>query len=83
MNPWQMQEAKAQLSEVVKQARQEGPQEITLHGHSVAVLLSRSDFDRLTNTNQSLVEFMHHSPLYDLEDLIIERDTSLSREIPL
>jgi hypothetical protein len=33
MKAWQMQEAKARLSEVVKSAESEGPQNITLHGH--------------------------------------------------
>lgn len=32
MHAWQMQEAKARLSEVVKCAESEGPQNITLHG---------------------------------------------------
>jgi prevent-host-death family protein len=50
MQAWQMQEAKARLSEVVKRAEAEGPQDITLHGHSVAVMLSRAEFDRLAGT---------------------------------
>ena len=41
MRHWQMQEAKAKLSEVIKDAEREGPQEITLHGKPVAVVLSR------------------------------------------
>ena len=44
MHAWQMQEAKARLSEVVKRAESEGPQDITLHGRSVAVVLSRAAF---------------------------------------
>ena len=42
MRIWQMQEAKARLSEVVKRAEADGPQDITLHGRSVAVVLSRA-----------------------------------------
>ena len=41
MHAWQMQEAKARLSEVVKCAEREGPQNITVHGQSVAVVVSR------------------------------------------
>ena len=48
MHAWQMQEAKARLSEVVKCAESEGPQNITLHGQSVAVLVSRAMIERLT-----------------------------------
>lgn len=32
MKTWQLQEAKAHFSEVVRQANQSGPQQITLHG---------------------------------------------------
>ncbi len=50
MQTWQMQEAKARLSELVKLAQSEGPQDITLHGRSVAVVLSRSAFERLSGS---------------------------------
>lgn len=46
MQSWQIQEAKARFSEVVRGAEHEGPQEITLHGRSVAVLVSRAEYDR-------------------------------------
>ncbi len=83
MHAWQMQEAKARLSEVVKLAESEGPQNITLHGQSVAVLVSRSTFERLSGSGQSLVEFMHQSPLYGLDDIEFSRDNSLTREVGL
>ncbi len=83
MHVWQMQEAKARLSEVVKRAENEGPQDITLHGQSVAIVVSRSTFDRLSGSGRSLVEFMHQSPLYALEDVTIERDRSLTRKVAL
>ena len=83
MHTWQIQDAKARLSEVVRGAQQEGPQELTYHGRSVAVLLSRSDYDRLAGTRQSLVEFMRGSPLYEQDDITIERDHSLTRTVEL
>ncbi len=83
MHVWQMQEAKARLSEVVKRAESEGPQDITLHGQSVAVLVSRSTFERLSGSGHSLVEFMRQSPLYALENVEFERDRSLTREAAL
>lgn len=83
MQTWQMQEAKAHMSELVKRAQQSGPQEITLHGRSVAVVLSRETFDRLAGANQSLVDFMRHSPLHGLDELALERDTSPTREVTL
>ena len=81
MHSWQIQEAKAQLSELVKLTESEGPQELTLHGRSVAVVLSRSAYDRLSGNGQSLVEFMRRSPLYGLEEPNLARDKSMTREV--
>jgi prevent-host-death family protein len=83
MRHWQMQEAKARLSEVIKDAEREGPQEITLHGKPVAVVLSREQYERLTGTGESLVAFMRRSPLYGVEEVDLERDRSLTREVEL
>jgi len=83
MQTWQMQNAKARFSDVVRCAKQDGPQDITVHGKSVAVVLSRDLFDRLSGNSQSLAEFMQCSPLCGLEELTFERDQSLSREIDL
>jgi prevent-host-death family protein len=81
MQSWQIQTAKARFSELVKHAAQEGPQDITLHGHSVAVIVSRELFDRLSGNEQSLVDFMRASPLQGRDDIEIERNRSLPREI--
>lgn len=83
MHTWQMQEAKARLSELVRLAESEGPQDITLHGRSVAVVLSRAAFESLSGSKQSLVEFMRQSPLYGLEDVDFKRDQSVTRETEL
>ena len=81
MHVWQMQEAKARLSEVVKCAESQGPQNITLHGQSVAVVVSRAMFERLTGNDHSLVDFMRRSPLYGEDDISLERELSLTREV--
>ena len=44
MGHWQLQAAKARLSEAIRDAEREGPQEIMLHGKPVAVVLSREDY---------------------------------------
>lgn len=80
MHAWQMQEAKSRLSELVKAAASQGPQEITVHGRSVAIVLSRADYDKLAGTGESLVAFMRRSPLAGDEDLDFSRDRSLTRE---
>lgn len=78
MHTWQMQEAKARMSELVKRAQTQ-PQDITLHGKSVAVVISRETFDRLSLAQDSLVDFMRRSPLYGAEDITFERHVGLQK----
>jgi prevent-host-death family protein len=82
---WQLQEAKAKLSELVKRAESEGPQEITVHGEPKAVVLSKAEFDRLTGAKEqpaNFVDFARQSPLYGL-DIPIEREDVLERGTPI
>lgn len=81
MQSWQMQTAKARFSELVKNASQEGPQTITAHGRSVAVVVSPELFNRLSGGEQSLVDFMQDSPLQGRDDIEFERSASLPRDI--
>ncbi|HFD88156.1 MAG TPA: type II toxin-antitoxin system Phd/YefM family antitoxin [Gammaproteobacteria bacterium] len=83
MQNWQIQEAKARFSEVIKKAQQEGPQEITSHGKPVAVVLSREQYERLTGTKESLAAFMRRSPLFEQEDIEFEREQTPTREVAL
>ncbi|MFJ3056040.1 type II toxin-antitoxin system Phd/YefM family antitoxin [Herbaspirillum sp. NPDC087042] len=81
MRTWQIQEAKAQLSELLRASERSGPQEITWHGRSVAVVLSKADYERLSGAGRSLVEFMQGSPLFDRDDIDLSRDDSPAREV--
>jgi prevent-host-death family protein len=83
MRRWQLQAAKARFSELVREAAREGPQDITVHGRSVAVVISRELFDQLSGTGESLVAFMRKSPLVGMDDLKFERDRSLPRPADL
>ena len=83
MRAWQIQEAKAHLSELVRETEHGGPQAITWHGREVAVVLSKTEYERLTGTGQSLVEFMRSSPLFGAEDIDLRRDASLTRDVTL
>ncbi len=82
MRQWQLQEAKAKFSEVVKLANQEGPQEITMRGQPTAILISLKDFEKIKKKKPSLVSFMRSSPLAGV-DLKLERDKSPARELKL
>lgn len=80
MGMWQIQEAKARLSEVVKKATKEGPQKITIRGEETAVVISSKEYERLRRPKGSFVEFMRNSPLFGLE-LDLRREQTLTREM--
>ncbi|MCB1827226.1 MAG: type II toxin-antitoxin system Phd/YefM family antitoxin [Coxiellaceae bacterium] len=82
MKRWQLQEAKARFSEVVKNAVKEGPQKITVHGKTTAVVLSIKEYDTLTRSKQSFIDFLRSSPLKGV-DLKLKRDKSKFRDINL
>jgi antitoxin Phd len=82
MSNWQLQDAKARLSEVVKKATQEGPQHITLHGQPAAVVLSEADYRRLKKRPTRFIDFISSSPLKGVE-LDLTRDRSPPREVRL
>jgi len=82
MSTWQLQEAKGRFSEVVKRALSDGPQGITVRGEPVAVVISRAEYDRLTNPKPGFVEFMRGSPMTG-PALDLERPQDLTREIAL
>jgi prevent-host-death family protein len=83
MQTWQLQEAKAQLSELVKSCQRDGPQEISVRGEAAAVVLSRRDYERLRQARRpGLVEFLRRSPLRGVE-LDVERSRSTTRDVRL
>lgn len=82
MHNWQLQDAKAKLSELVKCAIADGPQNITVHGKSAVVVISRKDYDKLTKPKKSFIQLMRSSPLVGL-DLDFKRDKSKTRDVDL
>jgi len=82
MRSWQLQDAKARLSELVASARRDGPQEISVRGEPAAVVLSSEDFQALRRKKPSFVEFLRRSPLAGV-DLEIARDSSPARRVKL
>jgi prevent-host-death family protein len=79
MKTWQLQEAKARLSKVIKQAAKEGPQTITMRGEPTAVVISKNEYERLKQPRGNFIDFMRKSPLYGLE-LDLKREQALTRE---
>ena len=76
-NRWRLQDAKARLSEVVRDAQTRGPQRVTLHGRDAVVIVRADDFDRMQRpvSGKDIVEAFRSSPLADVD---LERVTVLS-----
>jgi prevent-host-death family protein len=82
MANWQLQEAKAQLSEVVRLCADEGPQILTIRGKAAAVILSTAEYEKILGKKQKFTEFIANSPLKGVE-LKVKRDRSKTRKIAL
>jgi len=83
-NRWRLQDAKARLSEVVRQAQQRGPQRVTLHGRDAVVVVRADEFDRIQRpiSGRDIVAALAASPLAEvtIERLSVKspvRDVSL------
>ena len=66
---WKLQDAKAHFSRVVREAREQGPQRVTVHGKDAVVILSAEDYARLSPAaaQPSLHVLLSRSPLRDLD----------------
>ena len=74
---WALQDAKARFSEVVRKAKSEGPQRITVHGREAVVVVSVEEYRRVKGepTGHALVKVMRESPLGDVNmDRVRTRD---------
>lgn len=82
---WQLQEAKAQFSEVFRRARERVPQVVTKQGKEAVVIVALEEFERLTKRNKqpkSLSKFFAESPLAKVS-IDLERKLDYGREVEL
>jgi antitoxin Phd len=79
---WKLEDAKARFSEVVRLARSEGPQRVTVRGRDAVVVMSIEELERLLPTapKTSLVTFLEG---LKLDGLDLEREPDHGREVKL
>lgn len=65
---WRLQDAKARFSELVRRAREKGPQRVTVHGKDTVVVVDADEWDRLKKpmSGRDLVDALANSPLRDV-----------------
>lgn len=69
MAKWQLQEAKAKLSEVIDSAESSGPQVITRRGVEAAVVVPIEQWRRMQQKKRkrTLLEVLQSGPQFDLQ----------------
>jgi len=81
MAAWQVQQAKARFTELIDDAKTQGPQIITRHGTEQAVVLSIADYRALVPRKPDLKDYLLSGPKFD--DFDIPRSRETSRKIRL
>ena len=81
---WPLQDAKARFSELVRRARSDGPQHVTVHGREEVVVVAAEEFRRLKGdrTGAALIAAMQESPYRDI-DLEPRRERLPVRDVKL
>ena len=82
-NHWQLQDAKARFSQLMKRVRSDGPQIITYRGADAAVVLSIEDYRKLNGDTVSFRERLLSGPILadEFVDAITQRTQDLGRDI--
>ncbi len=82
MKEWQLQDAKAWLSELVRLSQTDGPQAVTVRGERAVVVISAEEYDRLAKTPfVSAAEVLLAGPEWP-ESMIEAIEQARSRELP-
>jgi len=76
---WQLQEAKARFSELVRQAEGGQAQLVSKHGVPRVVVVDVATYERLTTPGRSLVDVLLAAPRFEQGELRSERDPSPPR----
>ncbi|MFB9950446.1 type II toxin-antitoxin system Phd/YefM family antitoxin [Rhizobium puerariae] len=81
-NSWKLEDAKARFSELVRRARSEGPQRVTVRGRESVIVISTEELEKLTKPRpqKPFLEFMEELGLNGLD---IEREEDRGRDIAL
>src|SRR5271169_4538488 len=80
---WKLEDAKARFSEVVRLARSEGPQHVTVRGKDAVVVISVEELEKLMPPKaprQGFAEFLRG---LDLAELDLTRDRDTGRDVTL
>ena len=80
---WKLEDAKARFSEVVRLARSQGPQRVTVRGRDAVVVMSVEDLERLAPPDPAHLPLVSFLEGLHLDDLDLTRDPDTGRDIEL
>jgi antitoxin Phd len=75
---WQLQEAKAKFSDMVRRAIADGPQTVMRRGKPAVVVVAAEEFERMRERTPTLKDLLLECPL---EGIDLERPRGYGREI--
>jgi prevent-host-death family protein len=80
---WPLQDAKARFSELVRKAREQGPQHVSVRGQPAVVVISEEEFARLVSRRRSIVDHILEGELWpdDLVEAINARSRDAGRDV--
>ncbi len=79
---WKLEDAKARFSEVVRRAKNEGPQRVTVRGKDAVVVISADDLERLL-TQENRLPFVEFMESLHVEGLDLTREPDRGRDVEL
>jgi len=80
---WKLQDAKARFSEVVRRAREEGPQRVTVRGQDAVVVIAADEFERLLPQPNEAVPFVTFMESLTVDGLDLTRERDTGRDVEL
>lgn len=80
---WKLEDAKARFSEVVRLARSEGPQRVSVRGKDAVVVMSVEELDRLMPPDPKRLPLVAFLEGLDLDGLNLDREADSGRDVIL
>lgn len=80
MERWKLKDAKARFSEVVRHAREEGPQRVSVRGRDAVMIMSVQEFERIVPERPRL-PFVAFMESLHLDGLDLEREVDRGRDV--
>jgi len=80
---WKLEDAKARFSELVRRARSEGQQRVTVRGLDAVVVIAAEEFERMLPRDTAALPFVAFMESLSVEGLDLSREPDPGRDVDL